>query len=118
MGIDVSAPPRADAPAAVRAAYLQALLASDVPGAQRAIADALAAGADPQRLYLDVLQPALYEIGRRWSHAEISVAQEHLATAATQSAMARLSAALGEARRPARGSVAIVACVSDELHSV
>ena len=52
-----------------------------------------------------------------WSHAEISVAQEHLATAATQSAMARLSESLGDARG-ARPGVAVVACVSDELHAL
>jgi methanogenic corrinoid protein MtbC1 len=71
-----------------------------------------------RRIYLEVLQPALYEIGRRWSHAEISVAQEHLATAATQSAMARLAERLADGPRRVRPGSAVVACVSDELHSV
>src|SRR4051794_5451319 len=118
MGVDVSAPPRGDSLAAVRAEYLDALLASDVPGAHRAIGDAITGGVDVRGLYLDVLQPAMYEIGRLWSHAEISVAQEHLATAATQSAMARLSAALGQEPRRGRRGTAICACVTDELHAV
>ena len=53
-------------------------------------------------LYLQVLQPALYEIGRRWEEAEISIAQEHLATATTQSLMARLAERLGTAVAAAR----------------
>jgi methanogenic corrinoid protein MtbC1 len=69
-------------------------------------------------IYLDVLQPTLYDIGHRWSHAQISVAQEHLATAATQSAMARLAESLGTGKRRVRPGVALVACVSDELHAI
>ena len=65
-----------------------------------------------------MLQPTLYEIGRQWSLARISVAQEHLATAATQSAMARLSESLFEGPRRVRSGTAVVACVSDELHAV
>ena len=80
--------------------------------------DAIAAGMPVRRIYLDVLQPTLYEIGRLWSHAEISVAQEHLATAATQSAMARLAESLADGPRRVRPGTALVACVSDELHSV
>jgi methanogenic corrinoid protein MtbC1 len=71
-----------------------------------------------RRIYLEVLQPTLYEIGRRWSHAEISIAQEHLATAATQSAMARLAESLSDGTRRVRPGTALVACVSDELHAV
>ena len=32
-------------------------------------------GIDVRALYLHVLQPALYEIGRRWEEAEISIAR-------------------------------------------
>jgi methanogenic corrinoid protein MtbC1 len=67
-------------------------------------------------VYLRVLQPALYEIGRRWAEAEISVAQEHLATATTQSLMARLSERLGAASR--RERTALVACAEGELHAI
>src|SRR3954470_7016848 len=71
-----------------------------------------------RQIYLDVLQPTLYEIGRRWSRAEIGIAQEHLATAATQSAMARLAESLAEGPRRVRAGSAVVACVTDELHAV
>lgn len=118
MRADTAAPARDGSPDHVRDGYLGALLASDVAGAREVLDGAIAAGLPVRRIYLDVLQPALYEIGRRWSHAEISIAQEHLATAATQSAMARLAEALSDGPRRVRPQTALVACVSDELHAV
>jgi methylmalonyl-CoA mutase cobalamin-binding domain/chain len=97
----------------LRTRYVDALVAGDLAAAERLIAGS---GADVRTLYLEVLQPALYEIGRRWEEAEISVAQEHLATAATQSLMARLAERLdGGARRDRR---VLVACAEGELHSI
>ena len=118
MRADTAVPARDGSPDHVRDGYLSALLASDVTGAREVLDEAIAAGLPVRRIYLDVLQPTLYEIGRRWSHAEISIAQEHLATAATQSAMARLAEALSEGPRRVRPGTALVACVSDELHAV
>jgi methanogenic corrinoid protein MtbC1 len=102
----------------VREAYIDALVASDLEGARRVLAAALDAGTTVRDLYLGVLQPALYEVGARWSRAEISVAQEHLATAATQAAMAGLAERLAPGARVApRGSV-VIACAEDELHAL
>ena len=44
------------------------------------------------RKYLEVLLPAQSEIGRMWLANEITVAEEHFATATTRSAMAQLLA--------------------------
>src|SRR4051794_41790494 len=101
MRTDVQAPALGGASEQVRDGYLHALLRSDLSSARAVLDEAVAAGMPVRRIYLDVLQLTLYEIGRRWSHAEISVAQEHLATAATQSAMAR--PAQGPAHGPRRG---------------
>lgn len=114
MGAEVSAPTLT----IVQSSYQRALLSADLVGAQAVIDEAVAAGASVRGVYLDVLQPTLYEVGRLWSHAEISVAQEHLATAATQSAMARLAESLGGGPRGTHPGVAVVACVSDELHAL
>jgi methanogenic corrinoid protein MtbC1 len=118
MRADTQAPARGGTPERVREDYLDALAGADLAAARSVLDDAIEAGMSARRIYLEVLQPALYEIGRRWSHAEISVAQEHLATAATQSAMARLAERLADGPRRVRPGSAIVACVSDELHSV
>ena len=97
----------------LRQRYVDALVAGDLASAERLIEDS---GTDVRTLYLEVLQPALYEIGRRWEEAEISVAQEHLATATTQSLMARLAERFeGGARR---GRQVLVACADGELHSI
>ena len=114
MKAETSAPPLAG----TVQAYLRALLDTDLGLARRVLDDAVAGGMAVDDVYLQVLQPTLYEIGRLWSHAHISVAQEHLATAATQSAMARLAESLSDGPRRVRAGSAVVACVSDELHAV
>src|SRR5688572_27812094 len=96
MRADSPAPARARSADDVRDGYLGALLASDLAGARAVLDEAIAGGMPVRRIYLDVLQPTLYEVGRRWSHADIGIAQEHLATAATQSAMARLAESLSD----------------------
>jgi methanogenic corrinoid protein MtbC1 len=96
MRADTEAPALGDSPEAVREGFLSALLAADVPAARAVLDEAVSEGLSVRSSYLDVLQPTLYEIGWRWSRAEISVAQEHLATATAQSAMARLAGRLGE----------------------
>lgn len=102
----------------VREDYVRALLAADLAAARGVVDDALAAGMPAAAIYLEVLQPTLYEIGRLWSRAEITVAHEHLATAAAQSSMARLAERLRERSRRVAPGTALVACVSDELHAL
>ena len=63
-----------------------------------------------------LIQPALYEIGRRWQMNEISVAQEHLATATAQSVMMQ---ALAHALvKEPNGRTAVLACVEGNQHSI
>jgi methanogenic corrinoid protein MtbC1 len=97
-------------------AYLDALLRSDIDTARAVLDRALGAGLPPQDLYMGVLQPALYEVGERWSRAEISIAQEHLVTAATQALMAQMADRLGGGRR--RKATVLVACAEQEMHAV
>lgn len=67
-------------------------------------------------LYLDLLVPVLHEIGARWEHREIGVAEEHLATSVSEVVIADLSAELPRAPRCWR--TAIVACAPGELHAL
>ena len=74
--------------------YLAAIRAGERRRAFALVDQACAAGVGLRTLYLDVFQPALREIGRLWQENEITVAEEHLATAITEIAMARLYGAL------------------------
>jgi methanogenic corrinoid protein MtbC1 len=102
---------------ALRDAYLRAVLDGDRSAARALLEHALRTGARARDLYIDVLQGALYEVGERWARAEISVAQEHLATATTQSLLAWLAEHLEQPPGPRRGR-AVVACAEGELHAL
>ena len=66
-------------------------------------------------LYERIVQPALEEVGRLWYQNRISIADEHLATATTQSALASL---YPDVPWPVRGPKAIVACVEGDRHAI
>jgi len=75
----------------------------------------LAARREPAReIYLNVLGPALWEIGRRWQRGIVSTGQEHLATAVVGSIMARMASGL-EQGPPVHGRV-VLACTDGERH--
>lgn len=95
--------------------YLAALLRGDRRGALRVvIADGLERGASVLDLQQHVVQAAQREIGRLWQENEISIAQEHLATAVSQVVLAYL---YDHAPHVARnGKKVVIACVEGELH--
>jgi len=98
-------------------AYLAAVLAADRREAIAVLRRAETEGLGLAAIYLEVLQPALREIGRLWQENEISVADEHLATAISQSAMARLYDG-NAAVTSAGGRSLIAACADVERHEV
>lgn len=63
-----------------------------------------------------VIQPAMYAVGRRWQQNQISVAQEHLATAMAQTLMAQGFARARVA--PDNGRTALLACMAGNQHSL
>lgn len=99
----------------LRDAYLEAVLAPDARRARTLIEEACDAGVAVERLYLEVLHPALVEVGRLWEAARIAVAHEHLATQITQAVLARLAGRLTPGTSGA-GRRAIVSCSPGELH--
>lgn len=103
--------------AVVRRRYVDHILAPDARIAWSVIVEALDAGAAPGRLYLEVLTPAMEEVGRLWETAQIGVAQEHLATQITQSILARLAPSLEQqvAQQP---RLALVSGTPHELHAI
>lgn len=106
----------------VRRRYLEHLLTPDARVAWAAIAEALDDGARAEQIYLEVLTPAMVEIGQLWETAQIGVAQEHLATQITQTILARLAPSLEEASAAFAGSgrrrLALVAGTPGELHAI
>ena len=103
--------------AIAQAGYLAAIRAGDRRRAFGVVADAQASGLDIGALYLHVLQPALREVGRLWQVNEMSVAEEHLATAITQMVMARMVIDATDVVVPVTRSL-VAACADSERHEV
>jgi methanogenic corrinoid protein MtbC1 len=104
-------------PAEHYAAYLGAIRTGDRRHAFQVIDAARDAGLDLAGIYLGVLQPALREIGYLWQNNELTVAEEHLATAITQAVMARAYERAFTWRTDASRKL-IGACVDVERHEV
>ena len=118
MTSPAGSPPREPPDAGlVRAAYLGAVREGDRRRAFQVIDEARGTGLSVGDIYLEVFQPTLREIGRLWQENEISVADEHLATAITQAAMARLYEQ-SFAWAPVEGRTLVAACVDVERHEV
>jgi methanogenic corrinoid protein MtbC1 len=98
--------------------YLTALLSADRDRASQLILDSFRNGVSIREIYLHVLQPVQYEIGRLWHMREISVAQEHFASSVTQLVMAQLYPFISvKGQERTKGSIVAV-CVSGELHEI
>jgi methanogenic corrinoid protein MtbC1 len=95
--------------------FLQAILSGQRAAAVQVAREALRDGTPLQSLYLDVFQPALYEVGARWEANELTVAQEHIATAITQFVMAQIYEPPGQ--QATRGTV-LMTGVEGELHNI
>jgi methanogenic corrinoid protein MtbC1 len=82
-----------------------------------AIIEALMHNGEPiVKIYVNYFQRSLYNVGRLWEENKISVAAEHVATAITETLLARTyprAAAL-----PKHGRRAVVACVTGERHQI
>jgi methanogenic corrinoid protein MtbC1 len=99
----------------LRAKYLAAQLKGSRREALRLVVDeGLARGASVAELQRQVLQEAQREIGRLWQENEISIAQEHMATAISHAMLAHLYDLAD--RAPSRDRKVLVACVDGELH--
>jgi len=96
--------------------YVTALQDGDRRRALNIARSALNEGVDIRDLYMEVFQPAMHEIGRLWEINRLTVAQEHLATAITQSVMAQLYAYVFA--RPPINRTLVATCIGGELHEL
>jgi len=88
------------------------LVAGDGVGSWTIVERALASGAEPGEVHLDLLGPALELVGYRWASGRWSIAQEHRATAESLRVVGRMGPLF---RRPGRkaGTVVIGAAPGD-----
>ena len=96
--------------------YLHALLRGERHIASKLILDAAQQGTAIRDLYLQVFQRTQYEIGRLWQVNQISVAQEHYCTAATQLIMSQLYPYVFGGEKT-RGAL-VATCVAGDLHEI
>ncbi len=92
------------------------LLAGDARGAWSVVEAALAAGAELDEVYLDVLAPAMTSIGERWQRGELDVSLEHRASGIAMRLVGRLGPRFVRRGRT-RGAV-VVGTPAGEHHTL
>jgi len=96
--------------------YLMALLAGSKPVCAEIVSTLLDAETPIKRIYLDLFQRSLYEIGTMWERNAISVSTEHLASSITESLLNLIYPKLFMSER--RGRKAVIACCAAEHHQI
>lgn len=92
------------------------LLAGDRIGAKNVVNGALAAGADPDEVHLEVIAPAMREIGAGWAAGTCDVAHEHRASVIAGQIVSLLDTRFS--RRGVRRGVVVAGCAPGERHSL
>ena len=92
------------------------MVAGDASGAWRLVEGRLSGGSDPAGVLTELLVPALRSIGDRWAAGELSVGDEHRATAVAYRVIGRLGLQFGRRGRT-RGTV-VLAAPSGDLHAL
>jgi methanogenic corrinoid protein MtbC1 len=96
--------------------FLTLLLDGERQAASQLILQAVDSGVPVRDVYLHVFQASQREIGRLWQLNQVSVAQEHYCTAATQLIMAQLYPRIFRSEKS--GQRIIVTSVAGELHEI
>lgn len=96
--------------------YLKLLLSGSRNEAAKLIMESVEKGVGIQDIYIHVFQASQYEIGRLWHTKQVSVAQEHFCSAATERIMSQLYGRIFTTKRI--NKVYVGACVGGELHQI
>src|SRR3954452_2897968 len=97
--------------------FVRALLDGNARDAEGTVRAALADGLKPAAVHVAIVAPAMRTVGDLWARDEITVADEHLATAITYRALNAVSAAGGRPPAPSRQRV-MLAALEGERHVV
>jgi len=96
--------------------YLNHLLQARRQDALLCIVESIKNGTPLKDIYLHVLQPVMYEVGRLWQINQIDIAVEHYITAATQLTMAHVFPHAMTSKR--NGKKLVGGCLGSELHEL
>ena len=96
--------------------FLKLLLNGERHIASRLVLDAIESGVTVKDVYLNVFQASQRELGRLWQLNQITIAQEHYCTAATQLIMAQLYPRIFRGEKNGRKMIAT--SVAGELHEI
>lgn len=95
--------------------FIALALRGDSRGAVRLALGLLDDGTPEELVIRDLLAAAQQDVGARWQANELSIADEHLVTCASESALHALAAVADQ--RPGRGLV-VVACADGDWHAI
>jgi len=96
--------------------YLELALRGDRPGVRNLVDKLRKAGYTPERIALEIVGPALVEVGDRWMRNELSVADEHLVSAISERVLAETF--LDLAMPPPDSPLVMLASVHSEAHRI
>jgi len=96
--------------------YLEAVFTGSRRDAEQLVLDLVASGVSVQDVYTFILTPAQTEVGRMWHREEITIAEEHLATRATEGIMGALRARFTPG--PSKDLAVLTATVGGDMHGV
>jgi methanogenic corrinoid protein MtbC1 len=116
FGIEDVSPPESGVRsfAALREELIRAFRSVDEPSAATLLTEALSLYSLEQ-VCIEILQPALVQVGEEWSRGEISVAVEHFASSFVRTRLANM---LHASRYNANGPLVLVGCAPEELHEI
>jgi methanogenic corrinoid protein MtbC1 len=101
----------------LREGLLLTLGAADQVAAHGIVERASALGWSADELRCDLITPAMHEVGRRWEHGEIGVADEHLATSVCEWLLFSIAGRAPRVRS-ATARRAVVGCSPGEQHTL
>ncbi len=95
---------------------LDRLVAGDEVGAWNIVESALASGAEPAEVHLELIAPALRAIGERWAAGSVSVGEEHRASVVARRVLSRLGPRF--LRRGRKRGAVVLGAVAGERHEI
>jgi excisionase family DNA binding protein len=91
------------------------LTAGDTAGSWELVQRALVRGVAPSHVYVELIGPAMRQIGEQWAAGTTTIEQEHRATAVALRLLGRIGPSMARRGRPRQGTV-IIGAAPDDYH--